>query len=350
MGGVINIITRKHSGAPKVSVTGEGGSYGTRDGKITASGSSGPLSISGTGTWFHTDGFSRVGNRDKGERDATDKWSRSTARDHRPGRQLEARPRSRQPEPRCGLRRVLDARCLRLLGREPHLNTYGRFTLDTPDFGLTNTFTVFRTDTTRRYIENGPITDYRGTDTGAEYQGLFKLPVGSLIFGTRFEQEDASQRNPPAPTSFSTSRDLYAGYLLYQLPVGEQLNLSFAGRYDGEVNGTGFVTGRVTGVYELPDWGARIRSASAPAPSGRRAISFVEPGADVREEHRRRYRLGTDPARRARELLGYRLLQPLRQPDRLHRRVAGRQLSKRVARRDRRRRGRRFVSRSSRPC
>ena len=141
------------------------------------------------------------------------------------------------------------------------LNGFGRFSFDTPDHFLKNSITVFRTETTRHYNENGPVTDYRGTDAGVEYRGQMALALGSLIFGTRYDKEGAWQRMPPTPASFNTSRDLYAGYLMYQLPVSERLYLSFAGRYDGEIDGKGFLTGRATGVYEFPDIGARIRGS-----------------------------------------------------------------------------------------
>ena len=48
---------------------------------------------------------------------------------------------------------------------------------------------------------------------------------------------------------------------MYQLPLFGRLNLSFSGRYDGEFGGSGFTTGRVTAVYDLPEAGARVRGS-----------------------------------------------------------------------------------------
>ena len=67
--------------------------------------------------------------------------------------------------------------------------------------------------------------------------------------------------------AYDRTRLLYAGYFLYQLPATERLNLSFAGRYDGEAGGQNFVTGRFTAMYEIPEMEARLRgSLGGPLP------------------------------------------------------------------------------------
>ncbi len=75
MGGVINIITRRPTGGTSVSVTAEGGSYGTRRTSVSASGGAGPVSLIASGTYFANTGFSRVGDRDHGEPDGTEKYA-----------------------------------------------------------------------------------------------------------------------------------------------------------------------------------------------------------------------------------------------------------------------------------
>ncbi|MCB1495724.1 MAG: TonB-dependent receptor, partial [Bauldia sp.] len=77
IGGVINIITKRPGGPPRLTAEVEGGSYGTRKTSLSGGTSAGGFSIYSTGTYFATDGFSRVGDRDKGEPDSTEKFSGS---------------------------------------------------------------------------------------------------------------------------------------------------------------------------------------------------------------------------------------------------------------------------------
>ena len=63
IGGVINIITRKGRGAPRVSASTEAGSYGSKGGRAAVSGGSGPLSYAFSITGYDTAGFSRYGYR-----------------------------------------------------------------------------------------------------------------------------------------------------------------------------------------------------------------------------------------------------------------------------------------------
>ena len=183
MGGVINIITRKPKGT-HYSVTAEGGSYGTRDGKLSASTTGGPVTISGSGTWFKTDGFSRVGNRDTGERDGSEKWAANLRTLIDPGGQWNLELGLNSDNLSAAYDKSVTVDAAGYTADQHLLSGYGRFSFDAPDWKLKNSFTLFGAKTTRRYNENGPITDYRGTDYGAEYRGELGLPIGSLIVGS----------------------------------------------------------------------------------------------------------------------------------------------------------------------
>jgi vitamin B12 transporter len=63
IGGVVNIITKEGSGAPRFTVSGEGGSAYTGRGTVSSSGQYGKLRYSIAGAYLHTDGF-RVPNDD----------------------------------------------------------------------------------------------------------------------------------------------------------------------------------------------------------------------------------------------------------------------------------------------
>jgi len=260
MGGVINIIMRRRTGK-SASLTVEGGSYGTRRSTVTGSASNGPFTISGSGTYFFTDGFSRVGNRDTGEPDSTEKYAGTLRATYDPGEnwKFEAGVDGDHQFSNIDKSSTVDAPGYNI--SRDLLSGFGRFSFDGPNGLLKNTLTLFGSETKRRFDENGPVTNYLGSDAGAEYRGLLTLEKGSLIFGTRFEEEAAYQQKVGLPAAFDTTRSLYAGYFLYQLPVGERLNLSFAGRFDGEVSGEGFTTGRATAVFDVPELNGRIRGS-----------------------------------------------------------------------------------------
>ncbi|MFV1978988.1 MAG: TonB-dependent receptor, partial [Myxococcota bacterium] len=58
MSGVIQIITKRGSGKPRVTGSGEGGSYSTARGVVSVSGSTGSLNYAVSGSYLSTDGFS----------------------------------------------------------------------------------------------------------------------------------------------------------------------------------------------------------------------------------------------------------------------------------------------------
>ena len=131
--------------------------------------------------------------------------------------------------------------------------------------GRATSINFFATNNDRQYVEpNVDVPTMPAATIGVEYQKLINLGnAGSLLGGTRVRGPDA-RRAPGAALPVRPSTVpllLYAGYLLYQLPVGERLNLSFAGRYDGAVDGEGFTTGRATANYALPELEAAIRGS-----------------------------------------------------------------------------------------
>ncbi len=70
IGGVINIITKRGKGNPKVEATGAVGSWRTKSGQISTSGSAGPFDFALSASGLTTDGISKAQERDEqGERD-----------------------------------------------------------------------------------------------------------------------------------------------------------------------------------------------------------------------------------------------------------------------------------------
>ena len=262
IGGVINIITKKPDGGTAFSTESYGGSYGTRAGSFTASTGAGPLSVITSGSYFATDGFSRVGDPATAEADGTEKYSGSVraSLDGGEGVRLDFGVDAFSVNADIDASSTEDA-----TGYSADRNLFTGFAkLSFPamDGKLANTLSFFSTRTGRTFVEPDDTTEYTGTGTGLEYQSIVDLGfAGSVLGGVRLEQEGAEQTEAGTPfPTFDVDRTLYATYLLYRLPVGP-LDLSFAGRYDAEVDGEGFLTGRVTGVYEIPGWDARLRSS-----------------------------------------------------------------------------------------
>lgn len=263
IGGVINIITKKSGGPPRLKASVEGGSYGTRRVNLSGGNTAGDLSLYTSGTYFATDGFSRVGSRDHGEPDSTEKFAGTIrgAFDPGDGTRFEFGADGYRDQSEIDAGPTLDAK-----GYESNrdlLSAFGKFTFPTFGGRVNNTINVFVADNHHQYVEPGRTTDYFGNDVGIEYQKLVSFgSAGSLLGGARVEEQTAngSRSDLTAPT-FESDVLLYAGYLLYQLPVGERLNLSFAGRHDGEVDGKGFTTGRMTAFYAIPEWQAGIRGS-----------------------------------------------------------------------------------------
>ena len=263
IGGVINIITKKPDGGTKMSVESYGGSYGTRAGSFSAATGGGGFNIMTSGTYFATDGFSRVGDPESGEADGTEKYSGTLRGAFDPGEGVrldfgidgyaeDAAIDASSTEDAAGYTADRDL-----------FSGFARFSFPTFDGKVANSLNFFSTRTARSYHEPTNTTDYTGTNMGLEYQSIADLGfAGSILGGLRLEGEGAQQSEAGAPFPvFDVTRTLYAGYVLYRLPIGENLDLSFAGRYDGEVDGDGFLTGRVTAVYEIPGWDGRLRSS-----------------------------------------------------------------------------------------
>jgi vitamin B12 transporter len=270
MGGVINIIMRRPTGGLHGSVTAEGGSYGTRRVSGSVSGGDEFFKFLASGTYFATNGFSRVGDRDNGEPDAAEKYAGTLRASYtNDGKSLEigldgfhqASDIDRSPSyanpdlPEYDSNRDL-------------LTGFGRLRFGSHNDQLANSITVFSARSTREFGEPIRATYYRGSSAGAEYQGNLKLgSMGSLLVGLRAEHESAYSKRvkdgeiaDEIPPTYDSSRFLYAGYLLYQLPL-DRLNLSFAIRHDGEEAGEGFTTGRVTGVYDIYETETRFRGS-----------------------------------------------------------------------------------------
>ena len=262
VGGVINIITRRPRRGIQSSATVEGGSYGTRAAKASMSGGDDHFRMLFSGSYFASAGFSRVGDRDSGERDGTEKFA-GTIRgvvNGRDGTSLDFGLDGHHQASDIDRSATVDA--AGYTSQRDLVTGFGRLRFNAHDGRLNNTVTVFAAYSARAFGEPTRTTYYRGGDVGAEYQAHLKFDaLSSLLFGLRGEQEAAYRKRTDKPEPYyDATRSLFAGYLLYQLPL-DRLNLSFAVRHDGQIGEQGFTTGRVTAVHDFPDVEARVRAS-----------------------------------------------------------------------------------------
>jgi vitamin B12 transporter len=287
MGGVVNIITRKGKGAPRVSVGVEGGSYGTKAARAAVSGSSGPVSYAFSTTGFDTAGFSRYGyriGRIEGPR-VLPLEADGAQRVGAAGRVAVALSPDAELE-FGGYTSFTGAQYDASFGDLPDSPSQsqqrlfeGHTRLTAYAFGglLKNTVLVAANRTNRHYRDvsafgptlNWSNSGFTGDRVSAEYQGDLKLGAfGLLTFGARAERErflSTSRDVLPFPTleretndASQTTRSLYA---LHQFTVFENLHLSFGGRLDDIEDGDQFGTWRATAAYEFPDTGTKLRGS-----------------------------------------------------------------------------------------
>ncbi|WP_445502522.1 TonB-dependent receptor plug domain-containing protein [Microvirga sp. G4-2] len=327
MGGVINIITRKGKGAPRVSVGMEGGSYGTKAGRAAVSGSNGPVSYAFSTTGFDTAGFSRYGYRIGRIEDAL-----SFPLEPDSAQRLGAAGRvsvaiSPDVEFEIGgyssYNRVqIDnaASAFEFLPDAPSQTQqrlyegHSRLTINAFDGILKNTFLVSgsRTDRDYRLVGISPFSGfywnnygYQGERLSAEYQGDLKLgSYGLLTFGAKAEQENLiSTSRSVLPFSTPENEDIDASqttrsvYALHQFSLFENLHLSLGGRVDDIEDGDTFGTWRATAAYEIPSSGTKLRASvgtGAKAPTLYQKFDPFSGTADLEAERSIGFDVGID--------------------------------------------------------
>ncbi len=301
MGGVINIITRKGRGDPRVSLSVEGGSYATRALTASVSGGASTYSYALSLTGAQTAGYSTIGARIGRfearsplglENDGFTRLGGSARFSFRPapGTEIEfgfTRSRNRtQFDQTFG---VFD-----VPARSASDATTGflRATVDSFD-GLLKTRVTLYGNRTDRYIRSDAYfppffgvggfgrSDFAfvGTRTGGEAQSTLDLrQLGSLTWGGALENERYTGRSTPVldpfggdvPTQNRAQRETRSAFLMHQITLGERLDVSLGGRMDDVQKVSTFFTGRATAAYRITETSTKLRTsfgtgAKAPA-------------------------------------------------------------------------------------
>jgi vitamin B12 transporter len=296
MGGVINIVTRRGRGDPRASLSIEGGSYATRAFTAAVSGGTPTLSYALSLTGAQSAGYSAIGHRIGRfrtlaplglENDGFARLGGAARFSWRPapGSEFEfalTRSRNRSQFDQSFGYFDVPAKA------ESDLTTgHVRASFDSFEGLLKTQVTLFANQTERVSKSvvafGGPLsrTDFgfTGTRTGAEVQTTLNLSgYGSLIVGGAIERERYVGRSLPVIDPFgfgqaarnSASRDTRSAFTVYQVTLGERLDVSVSGRLDDVEKVDTFYTGRVTAAYRIAETGTKLRAsfgtgAKAPA-------------------------------------------------------------------------------------
>lgn len=281
MGGVINIITRRGSGAPRYSLSIGGGSYGTFETRGSMTGSTGPWRYAASATGYLTNGFSAYGHRlprlaSRGpfEKDGATKIGASLRLGY------QANPDFAVDT---SLTHGFAKQDIDSTGGDDRFNkawaniTAGQVNarLTTLEGLLTHRVSLFGARTERNYhfspffAPRGTAYDYIGLRAGAEYQGDLKLGAfGTLIAGMRFENERFEAFQEPLSRGSGMRRrnnaegmNTLSAFALHQVTLFDRLDLSIAGRFDHVDRSKTFPSGRVTANYRIEETGTRLRAS-----------------------------------------------------------------------------------------
>jgi vitamin B12 transporter len=286
MGGVINILTKRGSGPFKAFAQVEGGSYGTLAGNAGFHGRKGAWDYSFSLSGLHTEGFSKYGYRvarlrarapfEKDQHDTIGGFGRVG---YTPGTGFRFEMGALHSVGRTGYDAAFGA-----MPDTPSIQVrrtstaFARAELDTLDNRLTHAVTLSAGRTSRFFRDTalalgGAVTSWNhsgftGDRLAAEYQGTLKLNAfGTLIFGARSDHETAetwSQRIIPAGPrlpGIDRRQATHSAFALWQVPVGERLDLSFGGRIDKVTQRDAFVTWRATGAYRITETDTKLRAS-----------------------------------------------------------------------------------------
>lgn len=275
MGGVINIITKRAAKKKfSVSASAEVGSYGSHAESASMGMTQGDFSLRFGGSRFFTEGFSRRGDRDGNEPDLYEKLAGNIRGSFDPktglGFDFGLNGSHVMSEYDAAGSNVAAPDANNTVDKKL-LSGFFKFNWPNADAGFNQSLNVFASLSDRTNIERAPPTPsiplsmFKSRSFGAEYRGLVDLDqFGSFLFGGRLEREMAENVAPAGGFSgYSRTKSTYAAFAEQKVSLGDRFHLAFSGRYDGEFDGDGHFTWRVTGVYEVPDSDTRLKGSVA---------------------------------------------------------------------------------------
>lgn len=291
IGGVVNIITKKGKGPASIDLRSEAGRYGTVSTNGTVSGSQGPWSYTFSGGGQRNDGFSRYGYRigriesrfPNLENDGLKRFGGYGRVGYDPGNGFRFETgvlstRSFADYDLGGSGRFPDTPSQ---SEKRFTQIWGKASLDTFDGILTHNLTIYANRTERFFRDvsyttnllpkntNWSNNEYNGNRYGIEYQGDLKLGrFGLVTFGGRYEQEKAEvygtdflPKFTPRTLDFEAEQISRSLFALWQLPIGDRLDLSLGGRSDAISGADRFNTWRATLAYRITETDTKLRAS-----------------------------------------------------------------------------------------
>ena len=266
IGGVINIITRKPSSGFSGFASVEGGSYGTHAERLSGGMSAGDFSMRISGSYFSTEGFSRRGDRDSDEADGTEKRAGMVSAEYAPvdGPRVEIGINAFDQSSDYDAFSDPDAP---YTVDRTSVSGFGKIMIPSNGGKFDQSVTGFFLDSSRdnrQPLSSPTVSRFDATAVGAEYQVVADLSeYGRLLLGARFENEVATNvaKGTASFPGYASDRTLYAVYGQQQFTLFDDVYLTVGGRYDGEIDGQGFLTGRATVAYTMYETGTKLRAS-----------------------------------------------------------------------------------------
>lgn len=266
MAGVINIITKKGEGKPKIDVSFESGAYGMYKPSLTVSGGNKKLDYRLTGTYFYTDGISAA--KQGTEKDGYKNTSISGKFGFRPVERLELELSGKYYYDRSELDFGTDRDDPNYIQRENHyiVSNKGKFYLiDIWEQILTlstvkDILKVRDPDDTLGWYSSNITT---GVDTIDWQHNLYISDSYTLTAGMEYRKEKGeSIESPTGVLRFDKSIDNKALYLNNKLKLFKEDVVFNAGlRYDDHETFGSKTTHRIGAVYNIKPAALRIKSS-----------------------------------------------------------------------------------------
>jgi len=266
IGGVINIITRKPSSGFSGFASVEGGSYGTHAERLSGGMSAGDFSVRLSGSYFSTEGFSKRGDRDSDEADGTEKIAGMVSAEYAPADGPKVEIGINAFDQSSDYDAFSDPDAPYTVDRTS-VSGFGKITIPSIGGKFDQSVTGFFLDSSRDNLQPGsslPVSRFDAASAGAEYQIVADLSdYGTLLVGGRVEHEVAKNTTETVLTfpGYDSEKTLYAVYGQQQFTLFDDVYLTVGGRYDGEIDGQGFLTGRATVAYTMYETGTKLRAS-----------------------------------------------------------------------------------------
>jgi vitamin B12 transporter len=283
MSGVIQIITKRGSGKPRVVGSGEGGSYSTARGVVSVSGATGSLNYAVSGSYWSTDGFSA--NSSGFERDSYENGTTSARGGWKLNDQFSLD----------GMLRYSNAKveydASPTVEHDHHIDTEQWLARFAPRLSLfdgrwvqtlSGQFSRNERDTkATSFLKPGVPsfhTQIDGNLYALDWQNELRLIKGHLVtLGLEQQWEEADFVRQDFDTfefkAFDDSRDNFAVYLQDQITWGERLFGTAGFRYDNSSDFESEVTYRFTAGVSVPEIHTIFRTSYG---TGYKAPSLAE--------------------------------------------------------------------------